>query len=306
MHEESIEPPTDWPRRLAAWLLELVNGLAGRKRLSASSAAESAALDPEAVEHARAEAEARWAFRMDGARIGCLLVHGLSSTPQSVRWVGEYMAAHGVEVEAVLLPGHGTTPEDLETTTCMDWYGAVREGMQRLRPRCDRLFVCGQSMGGALALRAAAHEPVDGVIGLSAFVYLRDWRVQFVPYIKHVMHWRKSIGNDIANPETRDEMCYDRLSYSTLEQLILLGRTVKADLPLVRVPALVIQSRVDHVVPPDNADYIYDHIASKDKDMVRLEHSYHVIAMDYEREGVAERCVRFMRRVGYAEARRAR
>ena len=31
MNEGSLERPAEWPRRFAAWLLELVNGLAGRK-----------------------------------------------------------------------------------------------------------------------------------------------------------------------------------------------------------------------------------------------------------------------------------
>jgi carboxylesterase len=57
-------------------------------------------------------------------------------------------------------------------------------------------------------------------------------------------------------------------------------------------------------VPPDTADYIYDHVSSSDKELVRLEHSWHVISLDREHDVVAERAVRFMRRVAFAEARR--
>jgi carboxylesterase len=299
MQQQSIARPQDWWHRLGTWLREALAGWT--QRHDTLEAPLPATLATQRAQ--RADAERRYAFRMEGRRIGCLLVHGLSSTPQSVRDLGAAFAARGIDVEAVLLPGHGTTPEDLESTTWEEWYDAVRGGLDRLRPRCDRLFVCGQSMGGALALRAAAREPLDGVMSLAGFLYLKDWRARFVPSLKHIWRWRRSFGNDIADPQCRDEVCYDRISLRTVEQLMALGKAARADLPKIEVPALVVQSRTDHVVPPDTADAIYDGIASTDKELVRLENSYHVISMDYDAGIVAERCVRFMRRVAYSEGR---
>jgi carboxylesterase len=298
MHEQTLRRGEPWWARLGGWLRDAWSGLVRPAPPAAPSSAELAA-----VRAARLDAERRLAFRMEGLRIGCLLVHGLTSTPQSVRALGEAFAARGIDVEAVLLPGHGTTPEDLESTTWQDWYDAVRAGLDRLRPRCDRVFVCGQSMGGALALRAAAREPVDGVMSLAGFVYLRDWRLRFLPLMKRVKRWRASIGNDIADPMRRDEISYDRIAFSTIEQLIALGHAVRPDLERIDVPALIMQSRVDHVVPADTADFIYDAIHSSDKELVRLENSYHVISMDYDFDIVADRCVRFMRRIAFSESR---
>jgi carboxylesterase len=224
-------------------------------------------------------------------------VHGLSSTPQSVAGLAAALAARGVEVEAILLPGHGTTPEDLERTTRDTWYAAVRAGLERLRPRCQQLFVCGQSLGGTLALRAAALEPVDGVISLAGFLYLHDWRAKLLPVLQHVRRWEGVIGNDIADPSLRQEVCYDRVSLRTVSELVALGADVQRLLPRVAVPALVVQSRVDHTVPPNTADWIFARLGSRDKELVRLEHSFHVVAMDRDRDHVAALCLRFMRRV---------
>ncbi len=229
-------------------------------------------------------------------------MHGLSSTPQSLSALASALAARGVEVEAILLPGHGTSPEDLERTTRATWYEAVRDGLERLRPRCRRLFVCGQSLGGTLALRAAALDPVDGVIALAAFLYLHDWRVRLLPLLQRVRHWEPAFGNDISDPALEREICYDRISLRTVSELVALGMEVQGLLPRIAVPALVVQSRVDHVVPPDTADWIYARLGSRDKELLRLEHSFHVVAMDRERELVAARCVRFMRRVARANA----
>ena len=294
----SIARTGDSRPRWIAWLRDLVTALVRRPEATAPPSPAALAV----VRQARLAAEREYGFQFSARRIGCLLVHGLTSTPQSMRRLGEAFAARGIDVEAVLLPGHGTTPEDLESTTWEEWYEAVRAALNRMRPHYDVLFVCGQSMGGALALRAAAEEPVDGVISLAGFLYLRDWRAKLIPLVKHVWRWRKSIGNDIADPDTRDEVCYERMSLRTIEQLMHLGHATKAILPKIAVPALVVQSRVDHVVPPDTADFIYDHIESHDKELVRLEHSFHVVSMDYDADLVADRAVRFMRRVGYAES----
>jgi carboxylesterase len=240
-------------------------------------------------------------FRETGRRIGCVLVHGLTSSPQSMRPLARALVERGIDVEGVLLPGHGTRPEDLRGVAWPDWYAAVAAGVAALRSRCDRVFVLGQSVGGTLALRAAAREPVDGVITLAALAYLRDWRLHFLSFLIPVMRWRRRAASDIARPGAVDAGAYDRMPLTTVQQLVDLLRQVRLDLPKVRVPALILHSKVDHVVAPDNARYIYAHLGSETKELVRLNHSYHVISLDNDLDLVVDRCVRFMRKIGYAE-----
>ena len=44
---------------------------------------------------------------------GALVVHGFTGSPFSVRGVADAMARSGLDVEAPLLPGHGTVVDDL-------------------------------------------------------------------------------------------------------------------------------------------------------------------------------------------------
>ena len=239
-------------------------------------------------------------FRIEGRRLGVLLVHGLTSTPQSMHALGMALARNGVDVEAVRLPGHGTQPEDLVGVTWDQWYSAARAALRDMRPRYDRIFVCGQSLGGSLALVLAAHEPVDGVISLAGVAYMRDWRFLFLPLIEKLRPWRHSPGNDIAKPGVRDVGSYDRMPMSALRQLLALARQVRADLPRVQAPALVVQSAVDHVVHAGNADYIHEHLGCRSKEIVRLQRSYHVISLDNDFDLVVDRVVRFVRKIGCA------
>ena len=66
-------------------------------------------------------------------RIGVLLSHGFSGSPESMRPWGEHLAGLGYAVEVPLLPGHGTTWEDANTTTYTDWYGEVQRVFDQLR-----------------------------------------------------------------------------------------------------------------------------------------------------------------------------
>jgi carboxylesterase len=236
-----------------------------------------------------------------GRRLGCVLVHGLSSTPQSLQGWATAFNQHGIDTRLVLLPGHGRQPEDLLLVQWPEWYASVVAAVEDLRRTCDRVFVLGQSLGGTLALRAAAHADIDGVITLAAIAYLKDWRLWFLPLMRPLKRWRQSPDNDIAR-QAVDTGSYDRLPFHSIEQLLELAAQVRRDLPSIRVPALLVQSTEDHVAPPGNLDYIHQHIGSADKERLQLHRSYHVISLDYDRDMVIERSIRFLHRVGYGDA----
>src|ERR1041385_4116649 len=50
-----------------------------------------------------------------------LLVHGLTDSPYYVRALADVFYAAGYNVAAVLLPGHGTKPEDLLSVRLAQW-----------------------------------------------------------------------------------------------------------------------------------------------------------------------------------------
>ena len=68
----------------------------------------------------------------------------------------------GYTVLGVCLAGHCTTVEALEQTTWPDWYEAVEDGVKALHSHCRHIYIAGQSMGGLLAIKAAAEfSPTD-------------------------------------------------------------------------------------------------------------------------------------------------
>lgn len=97
------------------------------------------------------------AFSLGAGPDVCLLLHGLTGGPSEVRPVGEALAKAGIRAVGPLLPGHGTSPEDLITVTRGDLREAALRALAALRG-ARRVFVCGLSAGALLALELAAHS----------------------------------------------------------------------------------------------------------------------------------------------------
>ena len=78
-------------------------------------------------------------------------------------------------------------------------------------------------------------------------------------------------------------------------ELTRLLKSMREALPRVSVPALIIASRQDHVVrEPANAQYIVANIASKNKEILWLENSYHVATLDNDAELIFEQAANFI------------
>lgn len=99
-------------------------------------------------------------------RKGILLVHGLGDSPWSFRDLGQPLAMQGFLVRTVLLPGHGTRPEDLLQTTAEQWQQVVWEQANALQKDVEGpVYLGGFSTGANLALDYAySHPEIAGLV----------------------------------------------------------------------------------------------------------------------------------------------
>src|SRR5438046_2561517 len=72
-------------------------------------------------------------FALGDGPDACLLLHGLTGSPAEVRPVGEALARNGFRAIGPLLPGHGTSPEDLYTVTRGQMVHAAESALLSLR-----------------------------------------------------------------------------------------------------------------------------------------------------------------------------
>ena len=78
--------------------------------------------------------------------------------------------------------------------------------------------------------------------------------------------------------------------------MIRLGRAMRARLPLVRQPLLVVLGRHDSVIHPDSGDIIVNGAESVMAEMHWMEDSSHVVILDDELDAIARLTLAFMER----------
>jgi carboxylesterase len=236
-------------------------------------------------------------FRHDGSDVGVLLCHGFTGTPQSMRPWGEYLAGRGYTVRVPLLPGHGTTWQEMNRTRWEDWYSCVDTAFRELHETCERVVVGGLSMGGALALQLAQeHGPrISGLVLVNPAVKAEDPRLRLLPALKHVVGSLEAIGNDIKKPGVT-ELAYTRTPLKALHSLLNGWHPIIRDLPEITQPVLLLRSTEDHTVPASSSALILSRISSRDVTEILLEDSYHVATIDNDAPRVFDDSAKFIER----------
>jgi carboxylesterase len=228
--------------------------------------------------------------------VGILLCHGFTGTPASMRPWAEHLAEAGFTVRCPLLPGHGTSWQEMNRTAWTDWYGCVRAELEALLETCERVFVGGLSMGGTLALRLAEDfgDRIAGLVLVNPSVTTLRRDAKLLPLLSRVLTSVPGVGNDIAKPGVT-ELAYTRTPVRAAASLSQLWKLVRQDLPKVSQPLLLLHSVVDHVVEPVNSSIILAGVSSTDVTELLLENSFHVATQDNDAPLIFERSVEFFR-----------
>jgi carboxylesterase len=237
-------------------------------------------------------------FSAPGGPHGVLVLHGFTGNPSSMRGVAEALAAAGVAVELPLLPGHGTTVEDMLTTRFSDWAAAAEEAYLDLAGRVASLVVVGLSMGATLAAWVTARNPgtaglvaINGMFEPPAPAFLDLLRTSLDQGCDRL----PAIGSDIALPDVT-EGAYDAAPIEPLISLMEATTELHGRLADIRCPVLILTSPRDHVVPPSSSDVLAGAVGGP-VERVGLERSYHVATLDFDRDLVEKRTVEFALRV---------
>ena len=242
-------------------------------------------------------------FFLPGNRTGCLLVHGFTGAPKEMRWMGEYLAGKGFSVLGVRLAGHATTPEDMVRSNWTDWTASVEDGFNLLRGAADHVYLIGLSMGGVLSLLMSTRLDVSGVVAISTpYKLVDDWRLNYVDLLsKFIPYLPKSDdlpGSGWFDQEAwKDHVSYPQNPVRSLGQLNRLLAEMRAALPRVSVPALLIHSKDDGYVLPENLENIYASLGTSDKTKIYITGSGHVVTRDAARNQAFEAAYQFIRRV---------
>ncbi|MCU1352122.1 MAG: esterase [Acidimicrobiales bacterium] len=232
-----------------------------------------------------------------GGPDGALVLHGFTGNPGSMRAIAEALAGVGFTVELPLLPGHGTTVEDMIPTGFGDWLAAAEATYQSLVERCEQVVVVGLSMGGALtAWLGSEHAEIAGLVCINAVVSEPEgMRVAVQEMLDAGLDRMDGIGSDIADPDAV-ESAYADTPLAPLVTMFEAAANIGDRLSRITSPLLVVTSPQDHVVPPSNSDLLAEQARGPVERLI-CERSYHVVTMDYDKAEVEAATVEFALRV---------
>lgn len=220
-----------------------------------------------------------------GIRWAVLMLHGFTSGRQSMLPWADALAQAGATVHVPLLAGHGTSVADLAETTAGQWRRDVQQATDTLLNQdYDKIAVAGLSMGGTLALDAAAHRPVDATFVVNpalSFKFLDQLGVYLSPLLHRVLPTVGPLAGDINKPGTT-EVAYDRTPVAAVQQLARLFRATRRHLSNISAPVTLYQSAHDHIVPRSSAKILRANITTELLTTIVLERSFHVATLDYD------------------------
>lgn len=229
---------------------------------------------------------------------GALVLHGFTGNPSSLRALAEELNEAGFAVELPLLPGHGTTVEDMMETGWADWSKAAEAAFAALSERVDKVVVVGLSMGGALSCWLASRHPeAAGLAVINPVVEVPA--DSFIELLEGILdsgiETTPPIGSDIALPGGV-ENAYASNPVRPAISMFAGVRDLNERLSEIRCPTLIITSRQDHVVPPSSSDVLAAGVSGP-VERVWLEKSFHVATLDYEADEIEARIVAFANEV---------
>jgi carboxylesterase len=233
-------------------------------------------------------------FTGAGPRTGIVVSHGFTGSPHGVRAWAQSLADAGYAVRMPLLPGHGTSWQELATTRWQDWHTALDAAYLELADECEHVVVAGLSMGGALALRLAATRPVAGAVVVNPGLVIDDPRAPLAGILKLVLKSTPAIANDILKAGA-DEGAYQRTPVAAAHELNKMFKDTVRLLPRIKVPVRVYRSAVDHVVSDSSLVALRRGLTHAPLEVIRLENSYHVATMDNDAPEIFRGTAEFIR-----------
>lgn len=232
-------------------------------------------------------------LRHEGAD-AVLLLHGGGDTPQVVAGLARFLHRHGHTVRVPLLASHGRAVHELARVSADAWYAQVDQELAALRREHDRVALAGLSVGGALAITAAAdRRDLSSLVLLAPYIAVRPLLRRMadtarywgwlVPYFSSL--GQRSIHDRAAAAHT---LGHGILTPAMLRALRDVADAAWAALPRVRAPTLVMQSREDNRIAADDAERGFARLGARKKRFVWTNGAGHVITVDFGHERVFE------------------
>ncbi len=243
-------------------------------------------------------------------RPAVLLLHGLCANPLELAPVAKSLREVGYVVEVPAIDGYGvsaSTGRARPVPPFEQWLQEALVAFDRLAATHGRVAVGGLCMGAVLAMAVAARRPASALVLISTTLHFDGWNVSpwrrllplaYLPVLRRRMSFKETAPFGLKNERMRQwvEQAMNstqvsavgaaRLSAAALYEATRLIRHVRARLPLLAAPALVLHATEDDVAGPRTVHELQARLGGS-PEVHWFHDSYHMLTLDNERAAVA-------------------
>ena len=227
-----------------------------------------------------------------------MLINGINTGALEMTPMARFLNDYGFSVFGMNLAGHGTYPQDLQSTKMEDFIWKGEYDLSRIKAEYKRVYIGGVSTGALVCLHLAATCQVDGVISLSAPLKLKKGTFISDIYPKDYIYFHRPMDN-LVGLNRQYHLHYEDIAVCIYDELRRLMAKVGDPqlLKNISCPALIVQAKDDIVVSAGSAKTIFSSISSADKTLYQPKKGTHDIMLSEARHETFIKCAKFLCRL---------
>jgi len=225
-------------------------------------------------------------------RKAILVIHGFGGGVYDEEYLTNRLELiKNYDVYTFTLPGHDGIKANM---TEEKWIEKTEEMIKFLiNNKYKTIYVIGHSMGGVLATRLASkYKEIKKLVLLAAAFRYLEFKEEKLDVIKSITKL------PILAKEYKDEFVsrLQRMPLSSLKEFMNTIRHNEDALKKIYIKTLIIQGTSDNVVPQETADFIYDLIPTKEKEVLMCAGVNHDIFRSNKKEQITNEIIEFLKK----------
>ena len=232
------------------------------------------------------------------SKTGIMLIHGFTSTNYELKKLIDFLASKDLHVCAYNLPGHASSVQECNQVSYRDWINFTEMKFADLSSSCDKIFICGISMGALLAMHLSIVFPINGLISAAPVLeFNKPFKIHMLnPFFCRLLKSRAKKHE--VNKGQKIYYGYNKWPLIALNEVRKLSKYINNDvLPKISCPSLLIHSKDDKTSIFNNLSIVQNNIGSEDITTLIVNKSHHnMFDCDNEKELLHSSILKFIRK----------